>query len=110
MLTLLVKDFKLMFIKEKSVSKRIVSAIFSLLFLAAFLVVEIFLFTAILNKIKNYTGAAPAFMTLFLFVISVLMIIMSVFQAKKLFFDEKDIEQLSSYPVTNSQIILSKLL
>lgn len=110
MLTLLVKDFKLMFIKEKSVSKRIVSAIFSLLFLAAFLVVEIFLFTAILNKIKNFTGAAPAFMTLFLFVISMLMIIMSVFQAKKLFFDEKDIEQLSSYPVSNSQIILSKLL
>ena len=49
-------------------------------------------------------------MTLFLLVISVLLIVFLIFQAKKLFFNEKDIEQLTSYPVSNSQLVLSKLL
>ena len=49
-------------------------------------------------------------MTLFLFVISLVLIITGIFQAMKLFFNKRDLEQLSTFPVTNDQIIISKLI
>ncbi|MBQ7408525.1 MAG: hypothetical protein IJW13_04550 [Clostridia bacterium] len=110
MLNLLIKDFKLMFSSERSLSKRIISGVVTVLFVACFVVLEIFLFSAVLNKIKDFRQAPEAFMTLFLAVVTILMIVAGVLQAKKLFFNEKDIEQLTRYPVTNSQIILSKLI
>lgn len=110
MLTLLIKDFKLLFRREKSLSKRILSTLLSIIFIGSFVAIEIILFSAILNKIKDFSQAPEAFMTLFLLIISVLLIVFLIFQAKKLFFNEKDIEQLTSYPVSNSQLVLSKLL
>ncbi len=110
MLTLLIKDFKLLFRREKSLSKRILSTFLSMIFIGSFVAIEIILFSAILDKIKDFSQAPVAFMTLFLLVISVLLTVFLIFQAKKLFFNEKDIEQLSSYPVSNGQMVLSKLL
>lgn len=110
MLTLLIKDFKLLFRRERSLSKRIISTLLSMLFIGSFVAIEIILFSAILNKIKDFSQAPAAFMTIFLLVISVLLTVFLIFQAKKLFFNEKDIEQLSCYPVSNSQMVLSKLL
>lgn len=110
MITLLIKDFKLLFKREKNLSKRIVSTFFLVFFVACFVAIEIILFSAILNKIKDFSQAPSAFMTLFLVVISVLLTVFLIFQAKKLFFNEKDIEQLSSYPISNSQLIISKVI
>ena len=110
MLTLLIKDFKLMFSREKSGAKAVIRTLFLLVFLGAFVSIEIFLFSAVLNKIKNFSGAPKAFMLLFLLVISVFMAISAIFQAKKLFFNEQDIQQLSNHPVTNGKLILSKLI
>lgn len=110
MITLLIKDFKLLFRREKSLTKRILSTLLSMIFIGSFVAIEIILFSAILDKIKDFSQAPAAFMTLFLLVISVLLTVFLIFQAKKLFFNEKDIEQLSSYPIGNSQMVLSKLL
>ena len=110
MINLLIKDFRLMFGNKQSLSKRIVSVIFSALFFVAFIVVEIFLFRTILKTIKDIKYASTAFLTLFLFVTTILITIGNLFQAKRLFFDAKDIEQLSNRPVSNTQIIMSKLL
>ncbi len=110
MLNLLIKDFKLMFGKEKSLATRVITGILSVVFVACFIALEVFLFSAVLQKIKIYKNAPQAFTTLFLFVISVLMIISSLFQAKKLFFNEKDLKQLANFPVSNGQVILSKLI
>lgn len=110
MLNLLVKDFKLLFSKEKSPAKRAISVILTILFTACFVVLESFLFRAVLSKIMVYNNAAPTFMTLFLAVVSVLMIFSGISQAKKLFFNEKDIQQLANHPVSNGQIICSKLI
>lgn len=110
MLNLLVKDFKLMFVKERSLAKKIITAIVSVIFVACFVVLEIILYTAVLKKLATYKNAPEAFVTLFLAVLSILMIISGVLQAKKLFFNEKDIQQLSNHPVSNSQIIFSKLI
>lgn len=110
MLTLLIKDFKLMFAQEKSLAKRIITALFTLIFVGFFVGVETFLFTAVLGKIEKFPGADRSFMVLFLAVISILMAVGGVFQAKKLFFNEKDIQQLSIHPISNGMQIFSKLV
>ncbi len=110
MLTLLIKDFRLMFSRERNGAKGIVRALFSVFFLVCFVALEIFLFSAILKKIENFSGAPSAFVLLFLLIISAFMTVGGVFQAKKLFFNEQDIKQLANHPVTNVKMILSKLI
>lgn len=109
MLTLLIKDFRLMFSKGKGHGSSILRGLFSAIFLLCFAAIEIFLFSAILDKIKNFSNAPVSFMLLFLLVISVFMTISAIFQAKKLFFNEQDIQQLINHPVPNAKMILSKL-
>ncbi len=110
MLNLLLKDFKLMLGSKQSLSQRIISAIFSVLFFVVFIIVEVFLFKTILQTIGNIKGASEAFLTVFLCVTTVIITVSGIFNAKRLFFDGKDIEQLSNRPVTNGQIIMSKML
>ena len=110
MLTLLIKDFKLMFSAEKRGAKGILRMLLSLLSVGAFVAIEIFLFSAVLKKIENFNGAPTAFLLLFLLILSVFMIVSGIFQAKKLFFNEQDIQQLSNHPVSNGKMIFSKLI
>lgn len=110
MLNLLIKDFKLMFDKERNSITKIITSIISAIFVIIFVVLEGFLYYAVFDKIKIYKNAPQAVMTIFLLVISLLMIISGVLKAQKLFFNEKDLKQLTNYPVSNSQIILSKLI
>ena len=53
MINLLIKDFKLMFSKDKSMKKQLVSYLFSVLALGFFVFIELFLFTTIISKIKD---------------------------------------------------------
>ena len=110
MLNLLYKDFKLMFKTDKKLSARIISTIFTVLFVVVFVAIEVFLFTTIINKTSKFKNADMAFLSLFLFILSIMMIISGLVSANKLFFNEKDIEQLSVHPVSNSSIIFSKLV
>lgn len=110
MLTLLAKDFKLFFISDKSLAKRIISSILTIIFVLAFIAIEVFLFVTILNKISNFNRAPIAFVNLFLFIISILILILDITNAEKLFFNQKDIEQLSSRPIENGSIVTSKLI
>ena len=110
MLNLLLKDFKLMFRQDRNLVATIFSVLFTVIFLGTFVAIEVYLFKSILNKIITIPAAPLAFLTLFLFVTTILLVIADLFQAKKLFFDAKDIEQLSVHPVTNGQLIFSKLI
>ena len=110
MLNLLLKDFKLLFGGKGSLKKNITSAITSILIFAVFLVIETFMFSMILSKIRNYNNATIPFLTLFLFFISVVQIALDVMQAHKLFFNEKDNAQLILHPVSNGKLIGSKLV
>ncbi len=110
MLTLIAKDFKLLFASQGSTKKRILSAIAGILMIAFVIGIELFIFTTILDKIRQYNKASIPFLTLFLFIISCLMTLFNTVSANKLFFNEKDIEQLMRRPVTNGQIVASKLV
>jgi len=110
MLNLLIKDFKLIFTKEKTLGTRLVGAFISILFVGVFVGVETFLFSEILGRIKDYKDAPQAFTCLFLLVISLLIIASGISKAQKLFFNKKDIEQLSAHPIENGMLISSKLV
>ena len=110
MLNLLLKDFKLMFSGSTKLSERIISAVFTILFVGCFVAVEWFVFRGIISKISDVAGAKETFLCVFLFVITVLLTVSCVMSAKKLFFDPKDVELLSNRPVQSGQIISSKLV
>lgn len=110
MLNLLAKDFKLIFARKEDHKKQIFSSLFMLLVIAIIITIETFIFKVILGKIKNYQNAPITFLTLFLFIISILMMVFSILQARKLFFNKLDMEQLNVHPVSNAQIILSKVI
>lgn len=110
MLNLLLKDFKLMFSGSAKFSERIISAVFTVLFIGCFVAVEWFVFSGIISKISDVAGAKESFLCVFLFVITVLSTVSCVMSAKKLFFDPKDVELLSNRPVKSGQIISSKLV
>ena len=110
MLTLLIKDFRLMFSGGTRGAKRVIKTVLMALFMGFFVGIEIFLFSAILKKIEDFSGAPSTLTLIFLVVISAFMTVSAVFQAKRLFFNEQDIKQLANHPVTNSKMILSKLI
>lgn len=110
MLTLIAKDFKLLFASTKDKKRRILSYIFTALVFAGIVALETFIFYMILNNIKQFNNAAPAFMAMFLFIIAVLMTIFGVASAKKLFFNKLDMEQLRTHPVSNAQVVASKMI
>lgn len=72
MLNLLLKDFKLMFSGSAKFSERIISAVFTVLFIGCFVAVEWFVFSGIISKISDVAGAKESFLCVFLFVIIVL--------------------------------------
>lgn len=110
MLALLYKDFKLIFASGKVGKWRIISYIINVLLIALFIAIETFIVSNILSKLSSYLNAPLAFLSIALFIISVLMIFLCLTQAKKLFFNEKDVDNLVKFPVKNWQVVLSKLL
>ena len=110
MLTLLAKDFKLIFARKDSLKKTILSLIFSALAIIAVIAIETYVFTVIMDKLKSFYQAPISFLTLFLFIISVLMMIFGLIHCRKLFFNKADMEQLNTHPISNGQIIVSKLI
>lgn len=110
MLALLYKDFKLIFASGKAGKWRIVSYVINVMLIALFIAIETFIVSGILKKLTPYLNAPLAFLSIALFIVSVLMILFCLTQAKKLFFNEKDTNNLVKFPVKSWKIILSKLL
>lgn len=110
MLSLIFKDFKLLFAgTHRNKLSKVLSILFTILAGVLFLVIEVYLFSEIFKRLKNIVGATDSYFTLFLFVISSLLTVFAILTAKKLFFNQEDNVKLQSLPISNSKIILSKL-
>ncbi|MBQ9774166.1 MAG: hypothetical protein IJW30_05830 [Clostridia bacterium] len=109
MLSLIAKDFKLLFASKGSAKKRVASVLATLLMVAVFIAIELFIFTTILKTLQHHKASLP-FLTIFLFIIACVMILINTVRANQLFFNPKDMEQLMRRPVSNGQIVASKLL
>lgn len=110
MLNLLAKDFKMLFSGKGSVKAQVLSTLFSIFVYGAFIAIETFIFKTLVDKLEKFNNATIPFLVLFLALISIVCIVLNVFKAHKLFFNKKDIEQLTKYPVSNGEIIASKLI
>lgn len=109
MKTLLLKDFRLFF-SGGSFKKKFLSLTVKLLFAFIFVAILLFILINVLKKINVYEYADQAIMSLFLFVISVVLMISFTIRSNKLFFNKNDIELTSKFPIRNRDIIISKLI
>lgn len=110
MLTLLSKDLKLLFGKKGTKREKVLYFLFLFLFLALGIALESIFYSLILKRISSFENAPLAFTSLFLFVISVLLMLSALFEERRLFYSESDTRQLFAYPINSAKIILSKLL
>ena len=111
MLSLIAKDFKLLFSgnSQNKVSK-LLSYVFALVVAILFIVIEVYLFQAIFNKMEAIKGASNSYFSLFLFIISTLLTVFCIFTAMKLFFNSEDNNKLAALPISDTKIVLSKLI
>ena len=111
MLSLIAKDFKLLFSGN---SQNKVSKFLSFLFAGVvgilFIVIEVYLFQAIFNKMEAVKGAASSYFSLFLFIVSTLLTVFCVFTSMRLFFNSEDNNKLAALPISDTKIVLSKLI
>ena len=110
MLNLLSKDLKLLLSKSDTPFSTFMKLLVRFIFIVLFAALEVILYSLCLKKITKYEDAGVAFTGLFLFVIALIIMIFDLLNASKLFFNEKDIEQLSMRPVSSDEIVLSKLI
>ena len=110
MLNLVAKDFKLLFANKNSVKKNVASIFMSLLAFACLIGIEYVVFSLLLKKLQTYAQATMPFLTLFLSFVSIVMIFINMSRANKLFFDKIDIELLTKRPISNFQIVSSKIV
>ena len=111
MLTLIFKDFKLLFQGSSSNKMgKFLSLLFTIVVGVLFIVIEVYLFQAIFSKMEKVKNASHAYFSLFLFIVSTLLTVFAVFTAMKLFFNSEDNIKLQSMPVSNTKIVLSKMI
>ena len=110
MLNLIAKDFKRLFANKNSVKKNVAAIFISLLAFACLIAVEYIVFSLLLKKLQTYAQATMPFLTVFLAIVSIIMVFINISRANKLFFDKMDVEQLIKRPITNFQIVSSKII
>ena len=110
MLNLMFKDLRRLFATKGKLSHRIFTTLVKIISVAIFVAVESYIYYQVVSNISKFEGAVVAFSSLFLFVLSLIMVVMDLFQAEKLFFDEKDAFYLSKLPITKGKIVVSKLI
>ena len=110
MLNLMAKDIKLLFGGKSSPKQAAIRALGGFFGLVLLLMIETYVYREILSKLSVYPNAPRAFTTLFLFILSILMMLFCLFQSEKLFYDEQDKADTSTLPISPAKRIASKLI
>ncbi len=111
MLNLLAKDFRLLFAGRGTRRNRAISYTITILLVAIFVGLEVYLFQNILSKLLVYsTSTCLTFFNIFLFVIAILMTFITLGISKRLFFNNSDNQMLLSYPISGGAKVTSKLI
>ena len=109
MLNLIAKDLKILLGRGqgKQQALRLVLVIVAIAFLVY---METYVYREILGHLMTYEGAPISFTAVFLFILSMIMILSAMAQSEKLFFNASEAREMAPYPVSNAKIISSKLL
>lgn len=110
MLSLIAKDFKLLF-QGNYTNKlgKLLSIVFTIVIGVLLIVIETYVFRAIFVKIKDVKDASLAYFSVFLFIVSTLLTVFAIVICKRLFFNKNDSVKLQSLPISNFKLVVSKL-
>lgn len=106
MIELIKKDFLLLLPERKK--GRVTDILFTIVFLALFLLLEVFLFSSVMAKVEMYDNMPECIFTAFLLLVLVGMTISGLSHAERLFFQTKDMRLVCVIPVPLYKILLSK--
>lgn len=110
MLNLIAKDIKLLFGGKSSPKTAAMRFLVLVLVMGLLIFVETYVYREILDKLSSFPNAPRSFTTLFLFVISLLMMVNCLFQGERLFYDEEDRKDTATLPITPFKRMLSKFI
>ena len=110
MLNLIAKDIKLLFGGKARGKARVARYLFVALVLISLVALESYAYHEILVKLASFKDAPLSFTCLFLFIVSIIMMVSCLVQAEKLFFNESDEREMSAYPISSGKMIFSKML
>ena len=109
-LELIFKEFKKQRNFSKDKRKTFFLTLLKLIFVGAFIALEVFIFLNLDKKIEKYSSYGTYdFLVLFIFVLEIVAIVSSVVQARKVLFDKEDNRILMPLPISEGTIIASKI-
>lgn len=109
-LNLLLKEFKSGAIIGKIRKKNFLSAILNIVVSLAFVFLEIYIFKMLNTKLNKFPGASQAFLSLFLFIISIAHSLYLTTTVRKTLYSKDDFDILMSKPVTPLMNVMSKIV
>ena len=108
--SLVFKEIKTLFSKDAFSKDKILNLILNLIVSVFFIAIEISLYTMLNNKLMVYKGASISFLTIFLGIISVVMIIYNTIVFRNNLFNEDDSKILITKPVDPIVNVFSKII
>ena len=109
-LSLVFKEIKSIFSGDKFSKDKVLNTILSAIVSIFFIVIEISLYTMLNNRLSVYKGASVGFLTIFLFIISIIMTLYTTFVFRKTLFNEDDNKVLITKPIDPTVNVISKVL
>lgn len=108
--SLIKKEFSITSISQKIKKDNIINTIVELILYFGFIVVEVYLYNMLNKKLSNYNDAPLAFLTIFLGLISVILIGTMALQSRKTIFNEEDSMIMLTKPIRPIDNIISKII
>ena len=108
--SLIAKEINITSIGSKFKKENILNTIIELVLYVGFIAIEVYLFHMLSQKLNNYNGVAEAFLTIFLTIISAVLIVALTIQARKSIFSTEDASIMLTKPIKPKENILSKIL
>lgn len=96
---------------KRKISRIFLDLLFKAIFAGLFIALECFIYIQLDKKIEKYSAYGTFdFLVFFIFIMFVIAIISSLFMARKALFNKDDASIMLVLPVSNEEIILSKVL
>lgn len=108
--SLIAKEINITSIGSKFKKENLLNTIIELVLYVGFIAIEVYLFHMLSSKLNSYVGVARALLTIFLTIISAVLIVVMTTQARKSIFSVEDANIMLTKPIKPMDNILSKIL
>lgn len=108
--SLILKEINTTSIGSKFKKENLVNSILELMLYVGFIAVEVYLFHMLSGKLTAYNGVPEAFLTIFLALITAVVIVVLTMQARKSIFSSEDASIMLTKPIKPVDNIVSKIV